>query len=256
MKMNMRLQNIKAIIVDDESFNRMQLKLKLARLYPEISVVAECIDGMEGLRAIELYKPDLVFLDVMMPVMDGITMLEHISCPDFEVIFISVSEKFAIQAIRMSALDYLVKPFKTEELQSAIERFKEKRNFDTPERLKNLLHNVHAGNNDQKLALNTANGIRFIPIDEIMHCQAQGSYTCIYLSNGKTELASRALHDFEEILSERQFIRIHKSHLVNKKFIDSINKTGCVILKGNKMLEISRRKLVEVKEKLSGIKLN
>lgn len=254
--MNLPTKIIRAIIVDDESFNRMQLRIKLSKLYPGISIVAECADGKQALESIELYKPDLVFLDVMMPVMDGITMLELIPDPCFEVIFISVSEKFAIQAIRMSALDYLVKPFKTEELVAAIERFFEKRNPGTQEKLKNLLYNVHAKDDDRKLALHTAEGIRFISINEIVHCKAQGSYTSIHLSNGKTELASKALHDFEEILPETQFIRIHKSHLVNRKFIESINKKGFVVLKGNEMLEISRRRLFEVKEKLSGIKLN
>ncbi len=254
--MNLLSENIKAIIIDDVSFNRVQLRIKLAKLYPDISIVAECADGKEGLKAIEQYKPDLVFLDVMMPVMDGITMLEHIPSPEFDVIFISLSEKFAIQAIRMSALDYLVKPFKTEELVSAIKRFYEKRSPGARERLKNFLHNVHANDDEQKLALNTANGIKFIPINEIIYCKAQGSYTGIYLINGKTELASRALHEFEEILSEKQFIRIHKSHMVNKKYIDSISKNGFIVLKGNIMLEISRRRLVEVKEKLSGLKLN
>jgi len=131
-----------------------------------------------------------------------------------------------------------------------------KNSSDPLEKLKNLLHNVHAKDDDHKLALHTANGISFIPINEIVHCKAQGSYTAIHLSNEKTEIASKALHDFEEILPEKLFIRIHKSHLVNRKYIDAINKNGSLVLKGNKMLEISRRKLAEVIEKLSGKKMN
>src|SRR6478736_9489149 len=116
--MNTQLRTYKAIIIDDVPFNRAQLRVKLAKLFPEIKIVAECADGKEGMYAIELHQPDLVFLDVMMPVMTGIEMLEQIQDPFFEVIFISVSDKFAIQAMRLSALDYLVKPFNVDELKS------------------------------------------------------------------------------------------------------------------------------------------
>jgi two-component system LytT family response regulator len=253
--MNTQLRTYKAMIIDDVSFNRTQLRIKLAKLFPEIKIVAECADGKEGMHAIELHQPDLVFLDVMMPVMTGIEMLEQIQNPVFEVIFISVSDKFAIQAMRLSALDYLVKPFNVDELKSAIARFKAKKNHDTPERLKNLLHNVHTNDEEHKLALHSTDGIRFIPIKEIMYCKAQGSYTQIYLSNNKMETASKPLHDFEEMLAEKQFIRIHKSNMVNKKFVDGISYKGFVILKGNKPVEISKRRFTEVKKELAGIKV-
>jgi len=253
--MNMQPKVYKAIIIDDEPFNRAQLRIKLAKLFPEIKNVAECANGKEGMHAIELHQPDLIFLDVMMPVMTGLEMLEQIHKPAFEVIFISVSDKFAIQAMRMIALDYLVKPFHIDELKSAIARFKAKKDNNTPERLKNLLHNVHANDEEHKLALHSTDGIRFIPIKEIMYCKAQGSYTHFHLRDNKTEIASKPLHDFEEMLAEKQFIRIHKSNMVNKKFIDAISYKGFVILQGNKPVEISKRRFTEVKKELAGIKV-
>jgi two-component system LytT family response regulator len=114
---------------------------------------------------------------------------------------------------------------------------------------------VHTNDEEHKLALHSTDGIRFIPIKEIMYCKAQGSYTQIYLSNNKMETASKPLHDFEEMLAEKQFIRIHKSNMVNKKFVDGISYKGFVILKGNKPVEISKRRFTEVKKELAGIKV-
>jgi len=114
---------------------------------------------------------------------------------------------------------------------------------------------VHANAEEHKLALHSTDGIRFIPIKEIMYCKAQGSYTHFHLLNNKTEIASKPLHDFEEMLAEKQFIRIHKSNMVNKKFIDAISYKGFVILQGNKPVEISKRRFTEVKKQLAGIKV-
>ncbi len=242
----------KTIIVDDESFNRDQLKFKLNKLFPEIIVAAECCNGAEGLHAVQLHHPDLIFLDVMMPVMDGFKMLEQIPDPKFEVIFISVSDQFAIKAIRLSAVDYLVKPLNVDELRAAIIRFKEKKKIYSAELLQNLLHNVHAKDNaEYRLTLRGTDGVRFIPLKNIVRCEANGSYTHFYLSNNKIETASKPLHDFEDMLTEKQFIRVHRSHMINKSFIREIKSNGFLVLEGSKQIGIARRKLAEVIKSLN-----
>jgi two-component system, LytTR family, response regulator len=245
---------VKVIVVDDEMFNREQLRIKLGKYYPDISIIAMCENGLEAAKAVDKFKPDLVFLDIEMPVMNGLDFLEQFIEPAFEVIFITAYDQYAIKAIKFSALDYLLKPLDVDELQLAVNRFLEKRKkaIDNKSLIENFIRNLKTEKKSEyRLALNTTEGTYFLKTDEIIRCEADSNYTKFFLFKRKNMIASKTLKEYEDILTEHDFIRIHKSHLVNRKFIKSLSNEGYVILNDESHVEVSRRRYAEVKEQLS-----
>lgn len=246
---------IQTIIIDDEPFNREFLKAKLAALAPRVQVLALCENGLAGLAAIEKYRPQLVFLDVEMPVMNGLDMLRQIDAPDFEVIFITSFDQYAINAIKLSALDYLLKPVHSGELIAALARFEAKWAKAAPEnqkaRIQNALDNFsqkQQATEAFKLAVATLDGTFFYKLEELVRCQGEENYTRIFFSQKKPMLASKTLREYEELLTGHGFLRIHKSHLVNRRFVKSILPDRRLLLKDGTELEIAKRRLGEVKE--------
>lgn len=245
---------IKAIIVDDEQFNREQLRLKILDLFKQIEVVALCENGEEAILAVEEHKPDLVFLDIEMPRMNGFEFLKHYEHPPFEVVFITAYNQYAIKAIKFSALDYLLKPIDIDELKLTLDRFFNKYKYHTDNKslMVNFLHNLKIEKkSDYRLALNTTEGTHFLNMDEIIRCEADSNYTRFYLNKRNNMLASKTLKEYEELLAEHNFLRIHKSHLVNKNYITSLNSDGYVVLKDQSRVEVSRRRFAEVRELLN-----
>lgn len=242
----------KVILVDDDAFIRQLLADKMEKFFPELKLVASCANAREGIRAIQDHQPDIVFLDVEMPCMNGFDMLKEISNINFEVIFITSFGHYAIRAIRYSALDFLMKPLDVDELKAAIARFKEKRKkiADQTLHVENFIHNLAARNpSDYKLAIATTQGTIFIPAQEIMRLEADGSYTKFYLLKGKKMIASRTMKDFAELLDEMQFIRVHKSHVINRRFVKSFSGNH-LVMEDDSIVEVSRRKSDEVKNLL------
>lgn len=241
----------KAIIIDDEAFNRLQLRFELEDLATEINIVAEAANGKEGISEIEKHQPDLIFLDVEMPEMNGFEMLEKISKPTFHTIFTTAFDKYAIKAIRFAALDYLLKPIKSEELAAALSRFKslKEADFDFSKNYQNFAQNIK--NQVFKLNINTSEGILYFEPEEILFLEGQGNYTKFYFTNKKTLLSSFNLKYYEKLLNNCQFIRTHKSLLVNKMYIEKMQ-GGYVFLKSHTTpLEIAKRRIAEVKEALN-----
>ncbi|MEP7127839.1 MAG: LytTR family DNA-binding domain-containing protein [Chitinophagales bacterium] len=240
----------KSIIIDDDEFIRKSLQDYLQYSFPELNVVAICSDAFSGLKAIEQHKPHLVFLDIEMPGLSGFEMLNKINPIQFEIIFITSFDHYAIKAIRYSALDYLLKPIDPEELKNAIDRFKEKKNASsTPvPLLQNFISNLNAKTPDDfKLAISTTQGTLFLPIHDIIRLEADGSYTLFHLRENKKLLASRTLKDFADLLDEQRFIRVHKSHLVNRRYVRRILNTHHLLMEDNTEVEVSRRKWDDVK---------
>lgn len=244
------MKEIKAIVVDDEKFGREQIKSLLKRYFQQVDLVAEATDAVEALRQIYFHKPDLIFLDIEMPDKGGFDMLENIQEHDFEIIFVTAYDQYALKAIKFSALDYLLKPINKEEFKSAVNKFLDKRKnaYDRKSVINNFIRNYSSQSTDSfRLAVNSALKTFFLLPEEIIRCEADGNYTKITCSNNETILSSKTLKEFDDLLSDFDFIRVHRAHLVNKKFIRSFNNENMLLLQDNTAIEVSRRKRVEVR---------
>lgn len=244
------VKNIKAIVVDDEMFGREQIKALIKKYFPQIALVAEAANSTEALKHIYFHKPDLVFLDVEMPGRNGFDLLEKIQEHDFEIIFVTAYDQYALKAIKFSALDYLLKPLNKEEFKSAVNKFleRQKNAYDRKSVIHNFIKNYTSHSADAfKLAVNTTSKTHFLLPEEIIRCEADGNYTMILCSNKQTILSSKTLKEFDDLLSDFDFIRVHRAHLVNKKFIRSYSSDNLLLLQDNTTIEVSRRKMGEVR---------
>lgn len=238
-----------AIIIDDESNSRNALQQKLLSYCPDISMVAECESGEEGIIAINSHKPDIVFLDVEMPRMNGFVMLQQLPLRNFELIFTTAYDHYAIQAIRFSALDYLVKPIEIEALKEAVEKARLRKQPDIPnQRIETLLHNLlleRSQNN--RIAIPSQEGLQFVELADIIYLEAESNYTYIYLQATGRILVSKTLKDFGELLPPSVFFRIHHSFLINKNHVRKYlrGEGGQVLMSNGKMLDVARRKKEE-----------
>ena len=244
---------LKVLLIDDEQRATDALRLMIAKTIPEIGEVMVCNDSRQAAEKIHAFQPGLVFLDIQMPHLNGFEVLEKIPNKNFKIIFTTAYNEYAIQAIRYSAFDYLLKPVDMEELQAAVHRFLEghedyKQQYDL---LKNIMHNMSATSTEEfRLALPTKEGVHFLLPADIIRCEALGNYTRFYVTSGKNYLISKTLGEYDTLLSSQNFIRTHKSHLVNKKFISFIDHDGFAVLKDNSKVEVSRRRKEEVMDAL------
>lgn len=245
---------IKALIVDDEVKARNILKHYLESFVPEVTEIrqAESVDA--ALDVLQVYQPDIVFLDVEMPHKNGFQFLMEIREPAFDVIFTTAYNQYAIQAIRFSALDYLLKPVDPDELKGAVLRYIEKKEQAKEKKAlyDNLVSNIEKKEvKDFKIAVPSAEGVYFFTIDDILRLEADRSYTHIHLVKKRPFIASKTLKHFEEMLEEFHFIRTHKSHLVNPKHIARISSDNeQLLLSDGSHVEVSRRKKEEVLQQL------
>jgi two-component system LytT family response regulator len=242
----MTTPTIAAIIIDDESDGREALRIALERYFPEITIKRVCESPEQGIEAIQSVKPALVFLDVQMPHLSGFDLLKKVSPFDFEVIFVTAHDQYAIKAIRFSALDYLLKPVDIDDLRAAIQKVKERlEHKNTSQQYQSVLHNAqqNSGRID-RLAVPTQDGIEFFHTADIVFCEAQGSYTNILLKGKAKALVSRNLKDFENLLSESGFCRVHHSFLINmihvRKYVKG--EGGYVVMTDDHYVDVSRRK--------------
>lgn len=244
---------LKVLLIDDEQRATDALRLMIIKTIPAIDEIMVCNDARQAAEKIHQFQPGLVFLDIQMPHLNGFELLEKIPNKNFKIIFTTAYNEYAIQAIRYSAFDYLLKPVDMEELQSAVHRFLEgqedyRQQYDL---LKNIMHNMKAANAEEfRLALPTKEGVHYLQPQDIVRCEAVGNYTKFYVTHGKTYLISRTLGEYDTLLTPQQFIRTHKSHLVNKKYISFIDHDGFAVLKDNSRVEISRRRKEEVMSSL------
>jgi two-component system, LytTR family, response regulator len=234
---------ITAILIDDEKHCRETLSIQLEKFCPEVHLLAQCNSAAQGLQAIKQHQPDVVFLDVEMPQMNGFDMLQQINSINFEVIFTTGYDSYAIKAIRFSALDYLLKPIDKDELKKAVAKISQKTEHNLNEQLEILLEKLdNKPVSLQKIALPTLEGFEMVPIENILHCQSDSNYTHIMLKSSKKILVSRTLKEIEELLEGHNFLRIHHSHLINLNEITRYirGEGGYVIMSDNSSIPVSR----------------
>ncbi len=248
---------IEAILIDDEHFGRQALANALNKYCPQVNLLAQCETPQQGIETIRKLKPQLVFLDVQMPGMSGFDVLNQLQPIDFQVIFVTSYDRYAIKAIRFSAVDYLLKPLDIDDLVQAVTRANERiADHNTTHQVGSILHNVTQSSEAiEQVAVPTLEGIDFIKTKEIIYCAAEGGYTNIFLHDGSTQLISRTLKDFDILLRDSGFCRVHHNSLINLKHIQKYIKGegGYVILTNDHHVDISRRKKDEFLSQLNKI---
>lgn len=237
---------IKAVIIDDERNSRQVLIDMLNKYCVDVKILGEASGCKEGIQLVKEVKPQLVFLDIQMSDGTGFNFIEEIDEINFEVIFVTAFDQYAIRAIRFSALDYLLKPVNPQELIQAIEKYKERVLAGTiSKRLDVLLQNIAPGKaKPQKIVLSTSEGFHVINPDDIVRCQSDSYYTNFYFIDGKRIIVSKTLKEYEELLHDFGFVRPHKSHLLNMKYIKSYVRAdgGYIVMQDGLQIPVSRRK--------------
>lgn len=237
---------IKAIIVDDEHHCIRALQNDLKMFCPDVTVIDTCDSAKEGLLCIKRNHPDLVFLDIEMPWMNGFEMLELLDKElNFQIIFTTAYDQFALKAFKVSAVDYLLKPIDSDDLIKAIEKAKKAIHENgSSSNISNLLQNAKAPAGQQKVAIPNREGYEFIPVDKISYCKANGAYTEIVLTDNKIIILSKSLGETEEMLPKELFERIHHSTLVNIQHINQYKKTtgSYIIMNNGDELNVSKSK--------------
>lgn len=235
---------IKAIIIDDELHCIETLSILLKEYCPEVELIEQCRSAKKGLEAIAKTKPNIVFLDIEMPVMNGFEMLENLSDIPFAVIFTTSYDQYAIKAIRFSALDYLLKPIDPNELKNAIKKVEEQRHMPMAEQFQMLLKQVNGKNSGfNKIAVPTAEGFELIAADQVLYLEASDNYTHLFLKNKSKIVACRTLKEMEEQIQDFNFfIRVHNSYMVNlnevKKYIRG--EGGYLVMSDESSVNVSR----------------
>lgn len=246
---------IKALLVDDEQASIDLLKWLIGEYCPDITAIQTARSVQDAVPLIRNFQPDIVFLDIQMPHQSGFDLLTNIDNWNFEVIFTTAYNEFAIQAIRFSALDYLLKPIDETELKKAIERYKVKRIYAPAGQIlfRNFIQNISQGNKEKfKLALADATEIKYVQVDEIIRLQAESNYTHIFLNGNKVFISAKTLKEYDEMLAGQRFLRVHKSHLVNPSHIQAYDRQGILQMSDGSKVEVARRKKEYLQQALGG----
>ncbi len=244
---------IKAVIVDDEACFREMIEVLLKDYFPNIHVVAQTESVQQSVQAIEQHQPDLVFLDIEIRCGTGFHVLQQLKTRNFKLIFITAYNEFAIQAIKFSAIDYILKPINEFEFKAGVERaVQEIERNEKQSPLETLFIN-HQEKQNKKLVLRTMQDIHVVNIDEIIRCEADNAYTTFFLTSGEKILVSKGICNFIELLSCYGFVTPHQSHLVNLNYIKKLDKSdgGFLILKDNVEIPVSVRRKQPILELLN-----
>ncbi|MEP7231013.1 MAG: LytTR family DNA-binding domain-containing protein [Ginsengibacter sp.] len=235
---------IKAILIDDEMHCLKTLDMLLKEYCANVQVLEKCNDAATGLKAIELHKPDLVFLDIEMPQMNGFEMLEHLPQINFAVIFTTGYDQYAIKAFHFSALDYLLKPIEPKELIDAVKKVEEQHHLPMPEQFEMLLKKIGGINSGfTKIAVPTAEGFELISATDVVYFEAESNYTHIFLKNKNKIIACRTLKKIEEQIQDYNFfVRVHNSYMVNLNEVVRYvrGEGGYLVMSNNSSIAVSR----------------
>ena len=240
---------IKAIVIDDEKNALEVLEMQLQQYCKEVLIVAKCNSGEAGINAIKEHQPDLVFLDIEMPHINGFDVLQATKQYDYKIIFTTAYDQFAIKAFKFSAIDYLLKPIDILDLQNAVEKVKkETEKFSLEDKVKLLVEQYQqAPINRKKVALPIGNMLEFFDVDEILRVESDSNYSHIFLTNQKKITLSKTLKDVEENIKGAPFFRVHQSHLINTNLVDKAVKgeNAYVVMKDGTTITISRNRKEE-----------
>lgn len=249
---------INTIIIDDEPKNREVVKLKVERLCPEINIVDLAANAEEGYQKIMEHNPDLLFLDISMPQESGLEMLKRFEDINFEIVFVTGYNDYALEALKVSAVDYLLKPVLDDDLINAVQKVKDRINGKgRVTRYDVLKHNINQkGSQDTKVAIPSNNAYDFVEVKDIIRCEGWQKYTKVYFVDGSQVVSSYNIGVFKEMLIHYDFFACHKSHLVNKIHIRKYFKEGIITMIDNSEVPVSRRKKDEfITEVLNDLKL-
>jgi two-component system LytT family response regulator len=239
----MSLSPIRAVIVDDETSGIEVLEYTLKRHCKDVEVIKSFTSSLEAAEAIPLLQPDVLFVDVEMPQLNGFELVEKLSKLNIQFIFTTAYNEFALKAFRVSALDYLLKPIDADELKSAVNKLKSIKREENPA-MDALLEYMKTQQQVKKISIPTDKGIVFIEISQVLYCKSDGPYTTFQLEGGASIISSKSLGEYEQQLSDKGFYRIHNSSLINvqhlKKFIRQDG--GYVEMSNGQSLTVSRRK--------------
>jgi two-component system LytT family response regulator len=245
---------IRTILVDDETDSIRIMQKLLETFCPQVTIVGTASGVETALDLITETRPDLVMLDIEMAQGNAFDLLNQLMPLDFQVIFVTAFDNYAIRAFKYSAVDYLLKPVDIDDLQNAISRVRPKpETKDLAQQMQVLLENVGMLQmTQQKMAIPTITGLIFIPVQDIVRFEAKGNYTNICLSGGETILATRTIKDYEEVLPETIFCRIHNSHIINLSRIDKYQKGrgGFVLMEDGSTIEVASRRREEFLRRL------
>lgn len=234
-----------AIIVDDESHSIETLEWLLATYCPDVRILTTCRSGAEALEAFRSLQPDVVFMDIEMPKMNGFDVLDQVKNRTFEVVFITAYDQFAVRAFRYAAINYLLKPVDPDELSATIARIREKKSPTSLDQMELLFQNLMRKNESVgRIALSSSDGLIFVQTADILYCRAESNYTQFVLQNGKKILVARTLKDIDETLSGKDFFRVHASYLVNINHIVRFVRGdgGYIVMPDDTQITISRAK--------------
>ncbi len=247
---------INTILVDDEQQGILNLKNILQKNFPsEISVLGTANSVDEAEKVFFQHKPELIFLDIEMPEKNGFELLKKIKNCDVEVIFVTAFSNYGIDAVKFSALDYILKPIDIEELKNSIQKAKNRIEAKKiNQSVQNLVEYLKSENDKSKhkIAISSLKETRFVLVNEILHCESSNSYTTFFLENGEELISTTSLYEYELLLEKYGFIRCHQSHLVNKNFVKSFKKENgnLLLLTNNVEIPVSRQKKDDVKKRL------
>ena len=237
---------MKAILVDDEPDGIRTLKKMLETYCPGVEVAATCSNAITAKQELANIRPDVVFLDIQMPGKSGLDLLTEIPEKEFEVIFVTAHNEYMLQALQYSAADYLLKPVDEDRLIEAVQRVEKKMQVERKEWTETLMHNLSktGSPNEMRLCLPTLKGFIVVKLDDIIYCEAERSYTIFHLDGKRTVTVSKSLIEYDNLLQGTQFIRIHKSFLINLHHVKEYQRGegGMVIMTDNAEIEVSRRK--------------
>jgi two-component system LytT family response regulator len=239
------MQKIRAIIIEDEPQARQMLTTLLEDYCQDVHILGEATNVKDGVAAIKKLLPDLVFLDIEMPGEKGLELFKYFEKLDFEVIFTTAYDQYAIEALRLSALDYLLKPIDLKELRKALAAFKEKKN---QAQLNQALRYQFAAEQNQsqskRIVLPSGEGYVFIGVDTIMYCQAEKSYTVFVVADGKRYWVSKTIKEYTDLLEGMGFLRVHRSSLINPIFVSKLIKTrpSSVIMNDGTVIPVSKNR--------------
>ncbi|HVF96494.1 MAG TPA: LytTR family DNA-binding domain-containing protein [Flavisolibacter sp.] len=241
---------MKAILIDDEPDGILTLQKMLQRHCPQVTVAASCHNAASAQEAIAALKPDVIFLDIQMPGKSGLDLLQEVTAKDFEVIFVTAYNEYMLQALQFSAADYLLKPVDEDRLVEAVQRAESRLQEGKKEtQSAALLHNLGKTGNpaEMRLCLPTFKGFIVLKLEEILYCEAERSYTIFHLVNGKPVTVSKPLLDYETLLKDTSFLRVHKTFLINLLHVKEYQRGegGTVVMSNGALIDISRRKKEE-----------
>jgi two-component system LytT family response regulator len=237
------------IIIDDEMHCVNVLKNLITKVHPDYKITGTFSNSIKGLEYLQAHSPDLLFLDIEMPNLNGFALLDKILPIDFDIIFTTAYDQYAIRAFQYSAINYLLKPITEKSIVQALSNWEKRRKKTNPEQWDLLRHNLKGTVKDlSKIALPTGDGYRIVEIKDIVRCESDNNYTNFFFYDGNKLLICRTLKEIEEMLQDYGFLRMHQSHLINPQFVKGILKRdgGTVIMKDDKEIPVSRQKKKEI----------